>query len=260
MSFRAGDYTYQGQLVGGFHTYFSPRQARTFLIELALVALAGILALLWRQGRYLGPVVMVVGASIALYHGAPQLGPRPAFDWTATPAVAWLQQQAGLQRVAALGQGALRANANAPFGLYNLAQRDVMQSCRYRLFLALASGHSVVSGSHQPDCPTAHESALGGVNTDLLGLAGVRYVVDTRGEADPSAGIWTMVAKPDREGVAALELAHEFPGGHIYELPAVLPRAYFVGAAGARAIAPADPVAALAVMQREALDYRRIPC
>ena len=256
VSFRAGDYTYQGQLVGGFHTYFSPRQARTFLIELALVALAGILALLWRQGRYLGPVVMVVGASIVLYHGAPQLGPRPAFDWTATPAVAWLQQQAGLQRVAALGQGALRANANAPFGLYNLAQRDVMQSCRYRLFLALASGRSVVSSSHQPDCPTAHESALDGVNADLLGLAGVRYVVDTRGAADPSAGIWTMVPKPDREGVAALELAHEFPGGHIYELPAVLPRAYFVGAAGARAIAPADPVAALAVMQREALDYR----
>ena len=68
------------------------------------------------------------------------------------------------------------------------------------------------------------------------------------------SGLWC--AKPDRERVAALELAHEFPGGHIYELPAVLPRAYFVGAAGARAIAPADPVAALAVMQREALDYR----
>ena len=259
VSFRAGDYTYQGRLVGGFHTYFSPRQARTLLIELALIALAGILALLWRQGRYLGPVVMVVGASIALYHGAPQLGPRPAFDWTATPAVAWLQQQAGQQRVASFFSNAvLLPNTNAPFGLYNLAHRDIMQSCRYRLFLALASERSVVSGPHQPTCSTIPSSELTGVNADLLGLAGVRYVIDTRGEADPSAGIWTMVPKPDRAGLAALAVAREFPGVRIYELPAVLPRAYFVGAAGARAIAPADPVAALAVMQREALDYRHI--
>ncbi len=257
VSFRAGDYTYRGRIGGGFHTFFRPHQARTFLIELALIALAGLLALFWRQGRYLGLVVVAVGGYIALYHGAPQLGPRPAFDWTATPAVAWLQQQAGLQRVAALGQGALRANASAPFGLYNLAQRDVMQSCRYRLFLALAGGRSVVSGSHQPDCPTTHGSTLTGVNADLLGLAGVRYVVDTYGEADPSAGVWTMVARPDREGVAALELAHEFPGGRIYELPTTLPRAYFVGAAGARAISPGDSVAALAIMQGEKLDYRR---
>lgn len=257
VSFRVGDYTYQGRLGGGFHAFFGPRQARTFLIELALVALGGILALLWRQGRLLGPVVMVVAAAIMLYHGAPRLGPRPAFDWTTTPVVAWLQQQAGLQRVAALGEGALRANANAPLGLYNLAQRDVMQSCRYRLFLALASGRAVVSGSYHPQCSTLHESVLMGVTADLLGLAGVRYVVDTRGAADPSAGIWTMVPKPDREELAALDLAREFPGGYIYELPTALPRAYFVGAGGARAIAPADPVAALAIMQEEALDYRR---
>ena len=257
VSFRAGDYTYEGRITGRFHTFFNPRQAQLFLIELALVALVSLLAVLWRQGRLLGPVVIVVGAGIVLYHGAPQLGPRPAFDWTATPVLAWLQQQAGMQRVAALGQGALRANANAPLHLYNLAQRDVMQSCHYRLFLALASGRAVVSPPHRPGCPTAHESTLAGVNADLLGLAGVRYVVDTRGAADPSAGTWTMVPKPDRAGLAALELAREFPGGHIYELPTALPRAYFVGAAGARPIAPDDPVAALATMQREALDYQR---
>ena len=181
VSFRAGDYTYEGRITGRFHTFFSPRQAQLFLIGLVLVALTGLPAVLWRQGRLLGPVVMVVGAAIALYHGAPQLGPRLAFDWTTTPVVAWLQQQTGLQRVAALGQGALRANANAPLHLYNLAQRDVMQSCRYRLFLALASGHSVVSGPHHPQCSTSHESVLMGVNANLLGLAGVRYVVDTRG-------------------------------------------------------------------------------
>ena len=258
VSFRAGDYTYQGRLVGGFHSYFSPHQARTFLVELALVALAGLLALLWRRGHYLGLTVVVVGACIALYHGAPQLGPRPAFDWTATPTVAWLQQQAGMQRVASFfSNAALLPNTNAPFGLYNLGHRDIMQSCRYRLFLALASGRSVVSGAHRPDCPTIPSSELTGVNTDLVGLAGVRYVVDLRGAADLSAGVWTMVAKPDREGVAALELAHEFPGGLIYALPTALPRAYFVGAAGARAISPDDSVAALAIMQEEALDYRR---
>ena len=257
VSFRAGDYTYQGQLVGGFHTFFSPCRAQTFLIELALIALAGTLALLWKRGRFLGPVVIVVAASIVLYHGAPQLGPQRAFDWKATSVVAWLQQQAGLQRVVALGQGALRANTNAPFGLYSLAQRDVMQSCRYRLFLALASGRAVVSGPYHPQCSTLHESVLMGVNADLLRLAGVRYVVDTRAAADPSAGVWTMVPKPDRAGLSVLELAREFSGGHIYELPTVLPRAYFVGAAGARAIAPDDPVAALAIMQWEELDYRR---
>ena len=257
VSFRAGDYTYQGRLGGGFHAFFGPRQARTLLVELALITLAGLLSMLWRQGRLLGPVVMVVGTAIVLYHGAPQLGPRPAFDWTATPVVAWLQQQAGLQRVVALGAGALRANANAPLHLYNLAQRDVMQSCRYRLFLALAGGRSVVSPPHRPDCPTDHESTLTGVNADLLGLAGVRYVVDTRGVADPSAGIWTMVPKPDREGLATLDVAREFSGGYIYELPTALPRAYFVGAGGARAIAPADPVTALAIMQGGELDYRR---
>ena len=257
VSFRAGDYRYEGRLVGNFHAFFGPRQARTFLIELGLVALAGILALLWRQGRFFGPVVMVVAAAIVLYHGAPQLGPRPAFDWRATPVVAWLQQQAGLQRVVALGQErALRANATAPFHLYNLAQRDVTQSCRYRLFLDLASGHSVAMGIHHTKCSVRYESTLDGVKADLLSLASVRYVVDTHGEADPSAGIWTMVPKPDRAGLAALDLAREFPGGHIYEVPAVLPRAYFVGAAGARAIAPDDPVAALAVMQGGELDYR----
>ena len=257
VSFRAGDYTYQGRLIGGFHAFWGLRQAWTLLVELALVALAGVLALLWRQGRFLGPVVMVAGTAIVLYHGAPQLGPRPAFDWTATPAVTWLLQQAGLQRVVALGAGALRADANAPLHLYNLAQRDVMQSCRYRLFLALASRHSVVSGPHHPRCSTLHESVLMGVNADLLGLAGVRYVVDTRGAADPSAGIWTMVAKPDREGLTALDVAREFPGGRIYELPTALPRAYFVGAVGARPITPDDPVAALAIMQAEKLDYHR---
>ncbi|MAG35103.1 MAG: hypothetical protein CL878_02490 [Dehalococcoidia bacterium] len=257
VSFRASDYTYQGQFVGAFHTFFGPHQARTFLIELGLAALAGIVALLWRKGRYVGLAVVAVGAYIALYHGAPQLGPRPGFDWTATPAVTWLQQRAGWQRVVALGRGALRANTNAPFGLYNLALRDVMQPCRYRLFLTLASGRSVVSETHQPDCPTTHEAALTGVNADLVGLAGVRYVVDTHGEADPSAGVWTMIAKPDREGVAALELAHEFSGGLIYELPAALPRAYFVGAAGARPVSPDDSVAALAILQGEELDYRR---
>ncbi len=259
VSFRAGDYTYEGRISGGFHTFFSPHQARIFLSELALIALASLLALLWEQGRFLGLAVVAVGAYIALYHGAPQLGPRPAFAWTATPAVAWLQQQAGLQRVVALGQVALRANANAPFGLYNLAQRDVMQSCRYRQLLALASGRSVVSGSHQPDCSKEHESVLAGVNTNLLGLVGVRYVVDAYGEADPSVGAWTwtLVPKPDRTGLAALALMHEFPGGHIYEVPVVLPRAYFVGAADARAVAPDDPVAALAIMQEEQLDYRR---
>ena len=66
-----------------------------------------------------------------------------------------------------------------------------------------------------------------------------------------------MVPKPDRAGLAALDLVREFPGGQIYELPSVLPRAYFVGAAGARAISPDDSVAALAIMQGEALDYRR---
>ena len=257
VSFRAGDYTYQGRLGGGFHAFFGPRQARTLLVELALVTLAGLLAMLWRQGRLLGPVVMVVGTAIVLYHGAPRLGPRPAFDWATTPVVAWLQQQAGMQRVSALGEGALRANANASFGLYNLAQRDVMQSCRYRLFLALASGRSVVSGPYHPQCSTRHESVLTGVNADLLGLAGVRYVVDTYGAADPSAGIWTMVAEPDREGLAVLELAREFPGGYIYELPTALPRAYFIGAAGARPITPDDLVTALATMQAEQLDYRR---
>ncbi len=257
MSFRAGDYTYQGRLIGGFHVFFSPHQARILLIELVLIFLAGTLALLWKRGRFLGPVVIVVAASIMLYHGAPQLGPRRAFDWKATSVVAWLQQQAGLQRVVALGQGALRANTNAPFGLYNLAQRDVMQSCRYRLFLALASGRSVVSGPRHPRCSTSHESVLMGINADLLGLAGVRYVVDTRGAADPSAGIWTMVAKPDRAGLATLDVALQFPGGHIYELPTALPRAYFVGAAGARPITPDDPVAALAIMQAEQLDYHR---
>ena len=229
--FRAGDYTYQGRLVGGFHAFFGPRQARVLLIELVLVALAGLVAVLWRQGRFLGPVVMVAGTAIVLYHGAPQLGPRPAFDWTATPVVAWLQQQAGLQRVVALGPGA-RADANAPFGLYNLAQRAVMQSCRYRRFLALASGRSMVSGPYPPQCSTSHESVLMGINADLLGLAGVRYVVDTREEADPSAGIWSIVPKPDRAGLAALELASEFPGGRIYKVPGVLPRAYFVGSSG----------------------------
>ena len=255
--FRAGDYTYQGRLVGNFHAFFGVRHARVLLVELVLVALAGLLAVLWRQGRFLGSVVMVVGAAIVLYHGAPQLGPRPAFDWAATPVVAWLKQQAGLQRVVALGQGALRANANAPFGLYNFAQRDVMQSCRYRWFLALASGHSVVSGPYHPQCSTSHESVLMGVNADLLGLAGVQYVVDTRGAADPSAGIWTMVPKPDRVGLAALDVVREFPSGRIYEVPVVLPRAYFVGAVGARVIAPADPVTALAVMREGGLDYRR---
>ena len=260
VSFRAGDYTYQGRLVGGFHSYFSPHQARTFLVELALVALAGLLALLWRQGRFLGLAVVAVGAYIALYHGAPQLGPERAFDWKATAVVAWLQQRAGMQRVASFfSNAALLPNTNAPFGLYNLAHRDIMQSCRYRRFLALASGRSVVSEPHQPACSTSPSSELTGVNADLLGLAGVRYVVDTRGAADPSAGVWTMVPKPDRAGLAALDLVREFPGGQIYELPSVLPRAYFVGAAGARAISPDDSVAALAIMQGKRL-ITAAPC
>ena len=194
-----------------------------------------ITALLWRWPHVMAIALMLYSTLILLR--GPALQPSTSFAFETTPALDWLQEHAGTNRVLSWPepQAALAPNTNAPQRIYSGSLLSFFQSCRYRQVLGLANGQWPYSCKQQirtvAERPGSHWS----------NLLGFRYVV-------------TPAEVEGRPTANAVERYRD-DTLRIYEITTALPRAWLVS--NAQLVAPEQAEEIIYILNTEAVNPRR---
>lgn len=144
------------------------------------------------------------------------IAPAPALLYPETPAVAAIRSAASGFRFAALDADVLRGNSATVYGIHDLRLSYVFHSCRYRLYMA-AINEAGQAGSCRAE-QFSNNVAARRAFEPLLAAASVS-VAAVKDSGARDVGLPERWAPVWRAGDLAL-----------YQLPGVVPRAYWVGA------------------------------
>ena len=191
--------------------------------------------LLWRWPRVM-TIALVLYSTLILLRG-PALQPSTSFSFETTPALRWLQEYAGANRVLSWPEprAALSPNTNAPQRIYSGSLLSFFQSCRYRQVLGLANGQWPYS------CEGNIRTVAERPGSHWSNLLGFRYVV----------------TPADVEGRPTDDAVERYRDDtvRIYEITTALPRAWLVS--NVRLVAPEQAEEILYTLNTEAVNPRR---
>ncbi len=193
-------------------------------------------ALLWRWPRVMA-LALVLYSTLILLRG-PALQPNTSFAFETTPALRWLQEHAGINRVLSWPepQAALAPNTNAPQRIHSGSLLSFFQSCRYRQVLDLANGRE------QPHaCGPRIRTVAERPGSHWSNLLGFRYVV----------------TPADVEGRPTGDAVERYRDDtvRIYEIAAALPRAWLVS--NVRLVSPEQAEEVVYTLNTETVNPRR---